>query len=253
MIAELRDLANPLQKEKFSPPVFSALGALEAYYTNFIPRFCKATSEERRQLLATRARMRGERIGAYLIPQETARALLSKDMYGVSSRHNNNQEGGQNAVYAKGGVHFKAGELSITDIDPAMEWTVHAFTSLFASIGLPYPRTSASGFLSLENVLVKDCIDSEEAKVAKAEFNSQVVYTRGSSEEFFAKYPQHKKYFTKTKAIEGSVQASRTSGEMSLGDFLKDLEAGRATLSDLNPEAFEDDKTMNMNVTGPNV
>ena len=208
VIKELQTLAG---EEKLPSSVGSALQDLEIYYTKAIKRFCSATSEERRKLLATRARLRGERLGTHLISQETARSLLSKDQYGSSARHKNAQEGGQSAVYAKGGVHFKAGVSSLSDIAPAMEWGLHAFTTLF--VGDSSSRTSASGFLYLDNVTTKEW-KNERAEAfinARKHFNEKVFSSLGerkSSKEFLKMYPHYKKYFTQEEPITPSRAGS---------------------------------------------
>lgn len=122
------------------------LSKVEHAYKVFLDRFCRATPPERSQLLEERAVLRGEGTGKFLIPVHIAHDLLSKNLCGYSKERD--QEGGQNRVFHKGGVHFKLAESSTSDINPAMEWAAFSFGTLFQGSGYIPP----SATLILENV-----------------------------------------------------------------------------------------------------
>jgi len=214
--------------------VVGVLKKAEKAYEDFITRFCKAPSlAERKQLLEERSILMGEGIGQYLIPAPLARHLLSKDLCGYSKKRE--QEGGQSSVPHTQSVHFKVAESSINGIHPPMEWTAHAFSVLFLGPGYTPP----SATLILQNVpfftLNSTYTGKKEGKKAQKLFSEKVIYPEKpiSIDDFFAEYPSYHKYFSLTKGG-GVVQASESSGELSLYEFFEKTRKNEASFSDLD-------------------
>ncbi len=186
------------------------------YYENSKSKLSAVVPKKRPIMLESRARMSGERLGHWLIKQDIARKIMSKDLYG--GRVKSNQDGGQSPVCSLKEVHYKLGQGNT--IDPAMEWAMYAFSKLFVDEG-----AAPSGCLKLENVLI---IGSSDAEIKK-EFDLKVVNpkvgNRISSEEFFVHYPQHKMVFNQATRVLGYVQASETTGDLSLLNYLKKIES----------------------------
>ncbi|MBW8308766.1 MAG: hypothetical protein K0M45_03865 [Candidatus Paracaedibacteraceae bacterium] len=235
----LQDIRRLLQADP-SLSIREPLLKLEQYYDEFIKKLCASTPEERAILLTQRAKLSGDRLGHYLIPQDLAREALSKTINGLSLRVLQDQQEGQNAVRPLDKVHFKVG-TSMSDINPTMEWAMHSFSQLLMGQG-----TAPSASLKLENVSFRpfnerDYAHNLEAKKAKALFNQYVFHPkpedRITAEAFFSRYPGFEEYFTKSEES-AIVQASQTMGDLSLLDFLAGMSSGQYQLSQLDPVSY---------------
>lgn len=213
-----------------------------SYYQQFMQNFCAGDGVARSFMLSPQARICGPSLGYYLIAQDKARELLFIDLYGqpTGRRTRGNPDEGMSDVLPKGGVHYKKGE-GLAEIDPAMEWAMYASSTLLGGADI-----TPSGFLYIDNVLIKALpkprkMHTDEAKeqvrqarelfAAKVEGGSPSL----TVDEFFSTYPQYKPLFSKTKRTVGSVQASKTVGEISFHEFFEYIQKGEASFDDLDP------------------
>ncbi|MBW8308768.1 MAG: SEL1-like repeat protein [Candidatus Paracaedibacteraceae bacterium] len=234
----IQDLEALLEDEELSP-LHSSFAALRQYYTDFIDQLCQSETEDRRDILSPKIRIKGDRLDHCLMGQKLGRNILSKNRYGFSKRHKNKQEGGQSAVKSLGGVHFKAAGSSANDIDPAMEWAMHAFHFLLVGQG-----TTPSTTLSLKKVIFQHDPNEPLAEETKAlrkqvKLEFEIASRQGvKPHEFFAQYPQYQTFFAEEKKQPGLLQASKTMGDMSLYEFLEEVKLQKKSLADLDPTSF---------------
>ena len=228
-------LCKDLEKaEALFPSLDKELKKTMQYYTDFITCLSETKSENRAGLLDLKVHMSLEGFGHYLISASMARQLLSFDLYGGSTKEKNfkagHQEGGQNAVFGREGVHFKAdhgleSDLTkpldplIPNIRPEIQWAVHAFSELlFGSL------TPPSLTLVLKNVPLQKCEETKEGKEAQKKFDQAVKQPleekRLSSESFFAENLALKRLFHRKVYMNTFLQATETVDGQSLNGFL---------------------------------
>ncbi|MBA3814151.1 MAG: hypothetical protein H0X26_06645 [Alphaproteobacteria bacterium] len=185
-------------------------------------------------------------VTSFRLSQSMARALLSKDEYGLSAKTNIQ---GSHAVSFKrslhnkdNGVHFK-GNTTNTGLPVGRESAMYALSqSLFKSAqgGL-----SVSSLLSLSEVEINTPLEGTD--VYKA-FNEALSMGK-TSEEFFMHYPHYEKEFTK-KDPSHVLQAGLHVEGVSLEDFMEGVDKGTYSYDGLDPTSFSEHILLSM-LTNP--
>jgi Leucine-rich repeat (LRR) protein len=136
-----------LSLEKVSEPYYPFIKKVIKTYNNFKKKLINGDNDTKGKFLEHKVSLIGEDGLYYLISQEIARSLVSKDKYGFKDKQNDT---GMRSVRASGGVHFKFLDESPDPPRPGQEFMAYALAKSITEEELLTP----SLLLKLEGVSI---------------------------------------------------------------------------------------------------